>query len=221
MPLGHHQLLATGVVVLYEQGHRPVANVVICYGTLSSAVSSIVDMLGDRVCSRERHHSVVTAPGESLAPCVMVLLMRNRLDKTVTLPLTSVKCYQIQATFDSYSTIHYSNCVQILSCWIKFFFTACLLKCGLYQWKQGCSQDFWYTEVISPPNPPDQRKSLQWFIWDFSYFIDSVRSRSWMEFSFWHRDIFPNSGWGNATKKVTVQHWWFGLLVYPKYQLND
>ena len=79
MPLGHRQPLTRRAVVLYVQGQRPVANVVICYGTLSSAVDSIVDMPGCHVCSRDRHYGVVAARGESLAPCVMLLLMCNQL----------------------------------------------------------------------------------------------------------------------------------------------
>lgn len=52
------------------------ANVVICYGTLSSAVYYIVDVPGDRVYSRERAWTELgTVRNGSL-------LMRNRPDMT-------------------------------------------------------------------------------------------------------------------------------------------
>lgn len=67
MTLGRHQLLTREAVELYVQEQRPMANVVICYGALSSAADSIVDTPGHHVCSCERHqHSIVAAHGENV-----------------------------------------------------------------------------------------------------------------------------------------------------------
>lgn len=49
------------VVVLYVQRQRPVANIVLCYRTLSSMLYSIVDKSGYHVFSCDRHHNALAA----------------------------------------------------------------------------------------------------------------------------------------------------------------